>query len=229
MRIRLGRCFAGAASLVAILIGSAPAAEAGTIIDLVSAGCSGTVCSGLDYGTGTLDLTSVGGTFQYKTVNGATGLGVSGQTGGEIDVNESIAGTFSTPILLEAFRVLFIYNGPEFNDPNEKASVSINNGALSGMLTVNGENTAVWSVPGAIVTNCGATTVDGTGCFVIQNPFGSTAVSNIAFTALSVPSTSNNSDYSLSQLDVTTVPEPATLCLLGLGAAAIVRRRRAGR
>jgi hypothetical protein len=213
-----------AACLAAHLLGT-PAAEAATI-DFATAGCAGTICGPFDYGNGVLELTATGGNFQYKTLNGATGLGISGRTGGEIDPNEAIIGTFSSLVLLDSFRVLFLYNGPEFGDPNEKARVSINDGALSGTLTVNGENNAVWSRAGATVSNCGATTEAGIGCFLVTNPFGSAAVSNVKFTAVNTPTASNNSDYSLHQLSATSVPEPAAVFLLGLGAFALGRRLR---
>jgi hypothetical protein len=72
----------------------------------------------------------------------------------------------------------------------------------------------------------------GTGCFGILNPFGSTLVSNFTFTALFMPSTTdNNSDLALSTIDVQgipTVPESATLLMLGaglLGAGRMFRKK----
>jgi hypothetical protein len=218
----------GTLAAVAALAALMPGAASASTIEIGTAGCSGASCS-LLYPGGTLTLTPVGGSLQTKTLNGETGLGVSNGTSGEIDVNEAIDGAFSSDVTLDAFRILFIYNGPEFGDPNEVAQVTVN-GSTAGTLTVNGENTAVWSLPGASVSNCGDTTAAGTGCFLVTNPFGNTAVSNIAFTALhsatgTAPITSD-SDYSLSRVDVTPVPEPASLMLFGMGIAATTRRLR---
>lgn len=207
-------------TLVAIgLFGLAQTVRAATIIDLTTAGCAGSSCGPLPYRGGTLTLTASGGdgAFALKTVNAVTGLGVTGRTRGEIDVNEFVSGSFSTPVVLDAFKVVFLYNGPEFGDPNETARVGINGGSTFGTLTSVGENSAVWSL-GGTVTNCGATNASGSGCFLVTNPFGSTSILDLVFSASSAgASLRNDSDYSLSTLEVSAVPEPATLLLVGAG------------
>ena len=222
------------ATVVTVALSASPA-QADTI-DLISGSpCVWSLtCGPLPYTGGTLTLTS-NGNFEYKDLNGETGLGISGSgnTGGEIDVNEYVTGTFSTPTVVEAFRLLFLYNGPEFGDPIERAQVSLNNGAFVATL-IPGlvDNTATWSLGGATIVNCGATTESGTGCFDVLMPFGTTLVSNITFTALfSGEDPTHNSDFSLTSLQVSpvrdpTVPEPATWMLLGTGAAAALRARR---
>ena len=222
------RSFLRIVVVVCWILAAARTADAGVIIDLGTAGCTGVVCGPLTYPDGLLTLTADGGTFTSKTRNGATGLGISGKTRGEIDVNEFVRGSFSSPVAIDALTILFLYNGGEFNDPNEIAQISINGGAVLGTLIANAENSAVWSLGGG-VTSCGDTSITGTGCFRIANPFASTFVSEIAFTALSAGNNlANDSDFSLGSIEVATAPEPAALLLLGAAALGLVARRRPG-
>jgi len=196
---------AALATIVGVLV-SAPPAHAGTIIDFGTAGCADTFCEPLEYDGGTLILTSRGGDFTRKTLDDETGLGISGRTTGEIDVDEFIDGSFSSAVTVDALRLVFLYNGPEFGDPSEIARVSINGGAVVGRLTADGENTATWSL-GGLVTNCGATSLGDTGCFLIHNPFGTSSVWTISFTADSAGAgLANDSDYSLGGIEISPVP-----------------------
>jgi hypothetical protein len=211
-------------------------------IDFQSAPCSILLatCSVSDGGlTLSLTATSTGSNplFAYKTIDGQQGMGVttSGDTTpGEIDLNETIAATTSPGSWeLDSFMLLFIYNGPEYSDPQEIAQVTIN-GSTVGIFQVGpADNTGFWTGAGtnalASITSCGNTDGTGAGCFIIGNlPFGTTAITSISFTALtSGPGRSiqgNDSDYSLGNMqfsqtsqDVPTVPEPTSMLLLGTG------------
>ena len=126
---------------------------------------------------GDVNLTSIGGTFGYKTHNGRTGLGVTDLIGGdpthgEIDIDEAISGAFtlSGGVKIDGFELLFIYNGNEYSDPNELATITINN-SLVYTFNVNGENTGLWSGGlGASVNNCGATDGEWLGLLFHQQP-----------------------------------------------------------
>ena len=131
--------------------------------------------------------------------------------------------------------MLFLYNGPEYNDRAEIAQITVGNVAYT--LSPGGlqdDTGATWSGPGS-VSKCGATInqAGGTGCFLISNPFAS-PVQYLSFTALhgnapyAGPGT-NDSDYSLGSIQASrSVPEPGPLALLCMGALALALSRRRG-
>ena len=170
---------------------------------LQAAGCFGQTSCTVE-GVG---VSSVGGPLVQKSLNGATGFGVNGgASGAEIDIGEVLNVSFGEPRSVVAIKVLFLFNGPEYSDKAEKATVTAggNTYTLSVRRTADDAG-ADWNGHG-IVTKCGATTASGTGCFLIEDPFPD-AVSSIAFRAVngSTPfsgSGSNNSDYALGFIDV---------------------------
>lgn len=150
---------------------------------------------------------SSGRLLARKALNGVAGFGVSGgAAGSEIDIGETLHVGFGQARNVLSIKFLFLFNGPEFSDKAEKASVVVD-GVAPYILSVSSsaDNTAAWSGPGT-VSNCGATTSIGTGCFIVTNPFPD-AVSQLDFGATQggqpfQGSGSSNSDYSIGSIAI---------------------------
>lgn len=169
------------------------------------------------------------------------GLGVTGKTGGEIDFNEFVTLDFGGSVNISFFEIIVFYNGPEFNDPQEKGFVKVwyEGGTQSTYefqavphtvnqtdLTTNLPNSTGWA-------NISPMTQDNAGWFIFRNPFNNAAVTKLQFTAANNPTSSNNSDYALKSVEflpknVEPIPEPSTYLLFGLGllGLGVMRRKR---
>jgi len=142
-----------------------------------------------------------------KTLLNASGFGVSGgASGNEIDIGETLRVGIGQARNVQSIKFLFLFNGPEFSDRAEKASV-VADGTTYTLSVGNGADDApaAWSGAGT-VTKCGATTSSGTGCFIVTDPFPA-AVSQLDFGAVQggppyQGTGTSNSDYAIGSIDI---------------------------
>lgn len=177
-----------------------------------------------------------------KTIGGVTGIGIDssktkngekGQSEGEIDIDEILKVGFKSAGVLKSLDLSFLYRPGVYNDDVfEVALVEANGGVKSGTLTVTGKTSAVWSL-GGVVTNLAASSKDNGGSYRISDPFGDLKIAGFSLTAVAnknakgaIPTGAKNSDFALSRVEVTKVPEPTTILGLGVvGLLAVSRRR----
>ena len=158
---------------------------------------------------------SSSGNLGFKTIDGWTGLGIEGgPSGNEVDLGQFLQVSFLSPEVVNSLSLAFLYDGPEYGDPNEKALITIN-GTTTYTLQATGEFSAIWSGPGSVQNLSGANGVNG-AVWKLTNPFGNNLVNSIKFESISVPGgVGNDTDYSLQSFG-TSVPTPDSGSTLGL-------------
>ncbi len=176
--------------------------------------------------------------FGYKPAQGGyQGVGVTtgtDKTHGEIDIGESITGSFSSGIYITDISIGLLFNGPEYGDVNEKAKFSasfLDGTTHSFTFTAIGDTIGLLEGSSGTWTNLSPAINTLGGAWSISNPFGNNRVSGLTFTALKgacgIGACNNQSDFTL--LSVSAVPEPSTnaMMLAGLlGMGFIVRRKK---
>lgn len=165
--------------------------------------------------------------FQKKTQAGITGVGISGgRTNGEIDIGETLTGSFSKEVIVTSLNLALLFDGPEYNDVKEVAKMLVSfadGGTASYYLTATGVNTAAWTGEGTLLSLGNGAVDGGTGAWQINNPFGFRSVDSIVFTAVegypksNCPNCGNQSDYTLMSMTVIPVPESHTSAMMFAG------------
>jgi len=182
--------------------------------------------------TSDYSFSATGGAVVLGHKNNTYFAGVSGGVSGtEIDLNQSLTVSFTEAERLSSLSLALLFNGPEYKDGNEIASVFTSTGDTY-QLRLAGENLANWYKNNVFVTAVAGvgTALNGPGLFTIANPFGLAQVSSLKlFPTDNQPVVGgSNSDFGL--FGFATVPDVgSTLSLMGaalLGLSALARRSR---
>lgn len=179
------------------------------------------------FSDGTIATFTGSNVFQKKSQDGITGVGIAGgRTAGEIDIGETLTGSFSKEVIVSSLNLALLFDGPEYNDVKEVAKMLVSfadGGTASYYLTATGVHTAAWTGEGTVLSIGSGAVNGGTGAWQINNPFGTRSVDSIVFTAVkgypmsSCHSCDNQSDYTFVSMTVMAVPEAHTSAMVFAG------------
>ena len=217
-----------AASAALVVIAQTASA---VVIDYTDIPDGGTAVN-LVLGPVSVDVTAPVREFEYKTVNGVTGVGIEGgAVDGEIDNDESIDFAFSEGVYLNTIQVCFLYTDGNFGDVIDEIAKFVTD-AGTWTLTATSATVGTWTGPAGTVTNVSIATEAGGASWIIDAP--GTGIFGAAITSLSLqsgyPSTyAKKADYSFQNLDFSReVPAPGALaCMAAAGLVCLTRRRQA--
>ena len=173
-------------------------------------------------------------TYDFKgSFTGLQGVGIKGQTNGEVDRGEYINATFTNAVGISSINLGLLFDGPEWRDVQEKAQISaiyLDDTVHTFVLTATGSNSASWTGLGYAV-NVSPAISGKDAAWSVVNPFGNNFIKSLSLTALTgscAPGNTcdNQSDFTL--ISVTAVPEPESYAMLlaGLGLMGTIVRRR---
>ncbi|MFQ6332530.1 hypothetical protein [Methylophilus sp. 3sh_L] len=179
------------------------------------------------FSDGTIATFTGSSAFKKKSQDGITGVGIAGgRTDGEIDIGESLTGSFSKEVIVTSLNLALLFDGPEYGDVKEVAKLLVNfadGGTAAYYLTATGVHTAAWTGEGSVLSIGSGAVNGGTGAWQINNPFGFRSVDSISFTAVkgypksTCPSCDNQSDYTFVGMVVTPVPEAQSSAMMLAG------------
>jgi hypothetical protein len=179
-----------------------------------------------------------GGKLVVKNEWGVQGVGVSGgRTNDEIDIGEKITATFTQAVRVTGIQLAYLYDGPEFDDVQERAKITATFADLSTRtfdLVAKYQHSFSWTGLGDVMGP--KSNIDKNGGFwSLTDPLGDSLIKSLSFTAVAGICGNgrciNQSDFALAGIATAPVPEPETyaLMLAGLAGVGFMARRRKAR